>query len=43
VRQIVQLHGGRVWVESTLGEGSIFHVTLPRRASAQAAIAEVAS
>jgi signal transduction histidine kinase len=42
VRQIVQLHGGRVWVESTLGEGSIFHVALPRHASAQAGIAEAA-
>jgi signal transduction histidine kinase len=29
VRQIVQLHGGRVWAESELGRGSVFHVTLP--------------
>src|SRR6266550_4514650 len=29
VRQIVQLHGGAVWAESTVGEGSVFHVTLP--------------
>jgi signal transduction histidine kinase len=28
VRQIVQLHGGHVWVESTPGEGSIFHFTV---------------
>ncbi|HEY7033209.1 MAG TPA: GAF domain-containing sensor histidine kinase [Thermomicrobiales bacterium] len=29
VRQIVTLHGGRVWAESEPGEGSTFHVTLP--------------
>ncbi len=29
VRQIVELHGGRAWAESTRGQGSTFHVTLP--------------
>jgi PAS domain S-box-containing protein len=29
VRQIVELHNGRVWAESTLGQGSVFHVLLP--------------
>ena len=29
VKELVELHGGRVWVESTFGEGAIFHVALP--------------
>ncbi|MCM2357683.1 MAG: ATP-binding protein [Geobacteraceae bacterium] len=29
VREIVTAHGGRVWVESTLGKGSTFFVELP--------------
>lgn len=28
VKHLVQAHGGRVWVESQLGEGSIFYFTL---------------
>jgi two-component system sensor histidine kinase VicK len=30
VREIVTMHGGRVWAESTLGEGASFHLLLPR-------------
>jgi signal transduction histidine kinase len=32
VRRIVEAHGGRVWLDSNLGKGSAFYVSLPPRA-----------
>jgi signal transduction histidine kinase len=34
-KQIVEMHGDRIWVESTLGKGSIFQMELPTRAEFQ--------
>ncbi len=31
VKKIVEIHGGKVWIESERGKGSIFYFTLPRK------------
>ena len=32
VKRIVQRYGGRIWVESVVGEGSTFRLSFPREA-----------
>lgn len=41
VRKIVQAHGGKVWLESTLGEGTTVHFTVPKVSTAVSAAQNV--
>lgn len=37
VRGIIERHNGRIWVESEIGQGTVFHFTVPLAPSAEAA------
>ncbi len=35
-KQVIELHGGKIWVDSDTGKGSVFSFFLPKRPTAQA-------
>jgi len=40
-RQIIEMHGGKIWVDSEPGSGSDFHFTVPLTAAPTAEVAKV--
>jgi signal transduction histidine kinase/CheY-like chemotaxis protein len=39
-KRLVEMHGGKIWLESAVGQGTTFYVTLPVAAGSTAALAE---